>query len=460
MSDLIVCGTDFSPQAEAALAWAAAVAGRSGGHIDLVHVAPAPNADARLLMFDTMLFDAKTYELAAERLQGAATTAARTLGVSVRPRMLRGTPHEAIVKYAREQDARMVVLGACGLAAVERLMFGSVAARTVRAADRTVVLVPCPPEPRQWGAGSAGRPPKVVVGVGTGDEIEALRLLAYLRREAPTDVTFIHLYWPIGEYQRLGLRGPRDVFAPDPEVVRNLEPGLRAKLSTLAGQGAMTLEILPEWGDPASNLLVALDENDADLLVVGAHERHGLSRLLGGSMGRRLARQSRYVPVAVVPSPTREPARPAGIPQVQSVLATTDLSPLGNAGVAHAYSLLRGTGGVVELCYVHEHALPSPAYGYDLPERKLTVIERDRLLKELRELVPADAEAIGITTHVTVLEGGKASEAIVQASERLNVDVVCLASHGRGGLARAVLGSVAQEVVRAAHRPVLVVRSK
>jgi nucleotide-binding universal stress UspA family protein len=355
----------------------------------------------------------------------------------------------------------MVVLGACGRAAVERLMFGSVAARTVRSADRTVVLVPCPPEPRTWAAGSAaGRPPRVVVGVGTGDESEVLRLLAYLRREAPADVTFIHLYWPVAEYQRLGLRGPRDVFAPDPDVVRNLEPGLRAKLSTLAGQGAMRLEILPEWGDPASNLLVAIDEHDADLLIVGAHQRHGLSSLLGGSMGRRLARQSRYVPVAVVPSPTPGPVRAEGIPQVQSVLAMTDLSPLGNAGVASAYSLLRGTGGVVELCYVHEHALPSSAYGYDVPQRTLADSERDRLLKQLRELVPANAEAMGITTHVSVLLGGNASEAIVQASERLNVDVVCLASHGRGGLARAVLGSVAQEVVRAARRPVLVVRTK
>jgi nucleotide-binding universal stress UspA family protein len=44
-------------------------------------------------------------------------------------------------------------------------------------------------------------------------------------------------------------------------------------------------------------------------------------------------------------------------------------------------------------------------------------------------------------------------------AERLNVDAITLASHGRGGVARALLGSVADAVVRHAKRPVLVVRA-
>jgi len=46
----------------------------------------------------------------------------------------------------------------------------------------------------------------------------------------------------------------------------------------------------------------------------------------------------------------------------------------------------------------------------------------------------------------------------MQAAERLRVDAISLGSHGRGGLARALLGSVAEEVVRRSTRPVLVVR--
>jgi nucleotide-binding universal stress UspA family protein len=66
---------------------------------------------------------------------------------------------------------------------------------------------------------------------------------------------------------------------------------------------------------------------------------------------------------------------------------------------------------------------------------------------------------LGISTHVTVIDGGKAAEAIGQAAERLVVDAIVLASHGRGGAARSLLGSVSHAVVRRARHPVLVVPS-
>jgi nucleotide-binding universal stress UspA family protein len=160
------------------------------------------------------------------------------------------------------------------------------------------------------------------------------------------------------------------------------------------------------------------------------------------------------VPIACIPA---EPAATApGLPTLRTVLAVTDFSELGNAAIRHAYALVKGRAGVVELAHVHERPLPSPAYAYEVPEWRLSDLERASLVKNLRALVPPDAA--GVTTHVSVIDGGRAAEAIVQASERLDVDAICLASHGRGGLARTVLGSVASEVVHRARRPVLVVR--
>jgi nucleotide-binding universal stress UspA family protein len=311
----------------------------------------------------------------------------------------------------------------------------------------------------RWGATAPDRAPRVVAALGAGSDIATLRFVAGLRRAAPADVTFVHLYWPIGEYERLGLPGRRELFEADPDVVRNLEPALRAKLAGVAGLGEVSLDVRPAWGEPASNLLVAVEEREADLLVVGAHERQGLSRLVSGSIARRLARQSRYVPVAIVPAEPPVAAKPATVPSIRTVLAVTDRSALGDAAIAHAYGLLRGRGGFVELCHVHERALPSPTYAYDRPEQRLTDIERARLSEDLRALIPAEATELGITTRVTIVDGGKPAEAIVQASERLAVDVIVMASHGRGGLARALMGSVAQEVVQRARRPVFIVRS-
>jgi nucleotide-binding universal stress UspA family protein len=223
----------------------------------------------------------------------------------------------------------------------------------------------------------------------------------------------------------------------------------------------VSLQIRPAWGEPAANLLRAVAEQPCDLLIVGAHQRHGLSRVLTGSVAEHLTRDVARVPIACIPMTRSAAARAAGkvpaVPPILTVLAPTDLSEMGNAGIPHAYALLRATGGVVELCHVHEHGLPNPAYAYDEPAR-LTTAARAGIVKDLRALVPAEAERLGITTHVSVIDGGKAAETIVQAAERLNVDAISLASRGRGGLARALLGSVAEEVVRRSTRPVLVVR--
>ena len=79
-------------------------------------------------------------------------------------------------------------------------------------------------------------------------------------------------------------------------------------------------------------------------------------------------------------------------------------------------------------------------------------------MKELRTLVPAEAENLGITTHISVIDGGKPAETIMQAAERLNVDAISLGSHGRGGLARALIGLRGRGGGRRSTRPVLVVR--
>lgn len=66
---------------------------------------------------------------------------------------------------------------------------------------------------------------------------------------------------------------------------------------------------------------------------------------------------------------------------------------------------------------------------------------------------------MGITTHLSVIDGAHAADAIVHAAERLGADAIVLGSHGRTAVARALMGSVSQGVVRHARRPVLVVPS-
>jgi nucleotide-binding universal stress UspA family protein len=63
-----------------------------------------------------------------------------------------------------------------------------------------------------------------------------------------------------------------------------------------------------------------------------------------------------------------------------------------------------------------------------------------------------------VSTRTEVLRSSEPAQAIVAISEQLGVDALVIASHGRSGVARAVRGSVAEAVLRASQRPVLVVR--
>jgi nucleotide-binding universal stress UspA family protein len=118
--------------------------------------------------------------------------------------------------------------------------------------------------------------------------------------------------------------------------------------------------------------------------------------------------------------------------------------------------LLREAGGQVELLHVHAPlsgagALSTAPVGDPLPDAR-----RHDLQRQLRASVPQDADVRGIVTRTHVLEGD-AAEVILQTAERLGVDVVALASHGRSGLGRALLGSVAEQVARHSPRPVLII---
>jgi universal stress protein A len=62
--------------------------------------------------------------------------------------------------------------------------------------------------------------------------------------------------------------------------------------------------------------------------------------------------------------------------------------------------------------------------------------------------------------YVLITQSGKPAQMILQAAEDLDVDLIIMATHGRKGLPRLFLGSVAEQVLRASDRPVLTIRPK
>jgi nucleotide-binding universal stress UspA family protein len=152
----------------------------------------------------------------------------------------------------------------------------------------------------------------------------------------------------------------------------------------------------------------------------------------------------------------------ATVPRIASVLAPTDLSELGNAAVRWACALLAAGGRLHLLHVVHETDPPNPLYAHYSPGRRPPAAERAAqerdLAAALRGLLPADAAARGIDARIEIAHARDPAEAICAAAERLGVDAICLATHGRSGLSELVTGSVAREVAACARRPLYLVR--
>jgi nucleotide-binding universal stress UspA family protein len=248
----------------------------------------------------------------------------------------------------------------------------------------------------------------------------------------------------------------RNFIEPAPQVTETLEREIKAELARFAQCNLTKVRIEPHLGRIGDRLAAIAKEEQADLVVVGSHDR-GALRVWEGSVSRIVVQQA-DVSVACVPVPL-QPSH-ADVPHLRSVLVATDFSPTGNAAIGLAYATAE-RGAVIHIVHVvpdpHESSI-APRDIFPVP-RSLQEKYRD-VYDRLMHLAPAAAAARGQLTEVHVLESHRPAEAICQAAERLGVDMICLSTHGRAGITKALLGSVTHEVIARSHRPTLLARKR
>lgn len=148
----ILLATDFSPASEPATRRALEMAGAERAALLIAHVLEPPvpfSPDGYVLprVYDEI---AAAMRADAEKRMQRMLARARKAGVRARGVLLRGAPHEAIVRAARSHRAGRVVVGTHGRRGFSRFFLGSVAARVVAASPCPVLVVP---------AGARGRRP-------------------------------------------------------------------------------------------------------------------------------------------------------------------------------------------------------------------------------------------------------------------------------------------------------------
>ena len=139
---------------------------------------------------------------------------------------------------------------------------------------------------------------------------------------------------------------------------------------------------------------------------------------------------------------------------IKTILVTTDFSETSHKAFDHAREIAEKFGARLVLVHVEEDRLPPLVLEYtEVDLGQLLARQKEHALEKLAELAPE----LGPDVMVQVVAGTPHVE-IVNLAEELQADLIVMATHGRGFVGHAILGSTAERVLRHSPCPVLIVR--
>jgi nucleotide-binding universal stress UspA family protein len=133
--------------------------------------------------------------------------------------------------------------------------------------------------------------------------------------------------------------------------------------------------------------------------------------------------------------------------RIDRILYPTDFSSYSNQAYFHAVALAETHGATLTIAHVYVPGIKSPAGARGQSER-------DYWQEQLEQIRPVDPQ---IPVHHVLLQGDPAAE-IVRYTRDAGIDLIVMGTHGRTGLERLLMGSVAEKVLREAPCSVLVVK--
>jgi nucleotide-binding universal stress UspA family protein len=197
----------------------------------------------------------------------------------------------------------------------------------------------------------------------------------------------------------------------------------------------MTARVALERGPAADVILEVARRRDVDLIVMSSHGDGGATRWLLGSVADAVCRKAR-LPLLIVPARCeREPLSDRPL----RVLVALDGSELAERALRVVEKWSADVNFQPILLRVIDHS--------QAPIRE----EAERYLADIANALPAGLDRASVRVEV-----GSATGAIMRVADEENVDMIAMGTRVRGGLARAVLGSVAAGTLHLARVPVLV----
>jgi nucleotide-binding universal stress UspA family protein len=302
----------------------------------------------------------------------------------------------------------------------------------------------------------------------------ALPLAAALSRASGAAMELVSAYDPLpppsagpAEAAAMGVPVHADALGAVPITTAELSDSLRDERTMYLRDAARRLregtevdaEVVLVEGRADHAIRARVEASGADLVVMATHGRGPLERAWLGSVADRLVRDL-HMPILVV-RPIEGERVDLSVPiALNRMVVTLDGSKLAEGVLDTALELAEVLGLPIVLKRVigvrmdlESPYIPHAAHAYhEQVERERT--EAREYLADLAE----DLRSRGATIAALDVDQGPAARTILDTLDPDGRDLLAMATHGRGGLRRMILGSVSDKVVRAAVGPVLLVR--
>jgi nucleotide-binding universal stress UspA family protein len=272
---------------------------------------------------------------------------------------------------------------------------------------------------------------------GTAESAVALPLARTVARATGAEVRLVRVV----RLQAVSTEGERDVAAES----------LKRVADELGTSGLRVESVVHTAREPADAILQEVRACGADLVVMATHGRAGLARAVLGSVAERIVAES-PVPILLLRPGGHQPTR------FRRLLVPVDETPGGGLALGLAVPLARETGAEIVLLEV---VVPIAPYGGVDPELTGPAWDDEALASAGRYVTTLGArlQRAGISAEGRAVVGYP-GEAIVRTAHERGADIIVMSTHALTGIARALLRSTADEVVRGAECPVLLVHRR
>lgn len=282
----------------------------------------------------------------------------------------------------------------------------------------------------------------------------ALPFASAISNQAGWDLHLLHVHVP--DPRRRKVRAGRGVAGLLPG--EGMDWALRAREAYLEGAAERfglqlgSMAALQAGREGVSSTIRRHAESlSTDLIVMSTHGRTGVERFWLGSVADALARGT-HVPVFLVRTMDQGRSHHR-MSQVRRVLVPLDASPVGEQILGPVLQLAPILGWRVRLLHVVPTRILFGARSYPLLAGD--IVQRHRQATEYLRGVGTRFRERDVPVDIEVVEREDPSRAIVEEAHRDEADLVAMASHGRGGLTRAILGSVTDGVLSRSSLPLL-----